>query len=702
MKVTYTRVLARNIILTFLAFVIILSITALFVRDSISKKLQNISNISNNTKNYQSEPEKVVLLLHEADNDFQESLVSTKKGKNTEYKIKLSEAFEKIDTLLKEESDTTNLTTVQRERLKYWHNRKLELSDKLYLLKHSFDSLLTIYAYSVPSDEKLHLLSTNLHAGKNDVNTSSDTVTKAGPKRGLIKRLKDAITNKDGGNAGTSEIRHNRNTKETDVKTQKIIAANKIAYNKRLQQLQKQNVKLLNSQRQLIILNANIINKLSSIINDIKDINYNMADEFKGVALNSYQESTALLNTLYLIALFLVLGFAILLIVFILQLNQSELELHTEIERSVAIAQQKMDLLHHMSHEIRNPLTAIKGFLYIFSKSDMSPKQTEMLASITMSSDMMLRTLTDTLDAAKMESSELKINAEPFNPDLTLNMVVESMAFSAAKKKLTLDYNFKGNKNTMLLGDSFRLKQIMVNLLSNAIKYTHKGGIIVNAELTVGDNRLKVDVIDTGAGISAEQQSNLFSKYYQTNSSKGQVGTGLGLFICKQLVKLQGGKISVKSNQDAGTTFTFFIPYQKSEGSAMAKTDVNDTLSLLKGKSILAVDDNELSLMFLKKLAEKWDVIFYQAPNGKEALDIIAKNEISVVLTDLQMPVMDGEMLLSGIKKLHAPLNHLPVIAVSGAVAADEEKILKMGFSGMVNKPFSEAELIEQLVKVLK
>jgi len=683
---------------------LLLSVAAFFVRNSISKKLANISTLSNNIESDQSKPEHVLLLLHQAEDDFQESLVNVNSKKSADYKIKLSRAFGEIDTLLKEKTDTSNLTFVQRTKIKFWYQKKLKLSDQLYILKHNFDSLLTVYAdFNIKSHQDLRALNTNLHTHKSDVKSTSDTVRKPAQKKGLIKRIKEAIANKGGGSAGVSEIRHNSNSKETDEAAQKIVAENKTAYARKLQKLQQRNIKMLNMQRKLIILNIHISNEMERIINDIKEINYNMADEFKGMALKSYQESTALLNKLYLIALFFVLVFAALLIIFIAQLNKSEILLRKEIERSVAIAQQKMDLLYHMSHEIRNPLTSIKGFLYIFGKSNLTEKQGEMLDSIKLSSDMLLRTLNDTLDAAKMENSELRINTEPFNPDFTLKMVIESMSFGAAKKKLTMEYSFKGNKEAMVLGDGFRLKQIMINLLSNAIKYTNEGGVKINAQLINGDTRLQIDVVDTGMGISHEQQADLFSKYYQTNSSKGQVGTGLGLFICKQLVKLQGGKISVKSNPGAGTTFSFYIPYQKSEGSAVTKPNVNDPLSLLSGKSILAVDDNELNLMFLQKLTSKWNVIFLQASNGKEALDIISKNAVTIVLTDLEMPVMDGKKLLSGIKKLNEPLNHLPVIVISGNnELTDEEKLLKMGFSAIVSKPFAEAELLEQLIKVLK
>jgi CheY-like chemotaxis protein len=366
-----------------------------------------------------------------------------------------------------------------------------------------------------------------------------------------------------------------------------------------------------------------------------------------------------------------------------------------------------MDLLQHMSHEIRNPLTAIKGFLYIFSQTQLSPRQADMLGSIRLSSDMLLRTLNDTLDAAKMESSEFKINKDPFNADFVLKEVIESMEFSATKKKLDLDYNFEGDKEALVLGDSFRLKQIMVNLLSNAIKYTGTGGITVNAYLTLinGENRLKVDVTDTGAGISLEQQANLFSKYYQTNSAKGQTGTGLGLYISKQLVQLQKGEISVKSNAGKGSTFSFYIPYEEAKNinSVIDKQRIDDPLSLLNGISILAVDDNELSLMFLKMMTSKWNIKFYQAIDGNEALAVMAKETITVVLTDIQMPTMNGHELIAAIRQSKAPLNEVPVIAISGnSKLSETEKLSKKGFSGFVTKPFIESELIRQIVNALK
>nr|WP_121271348.1 HAMP domain-containing sensor histidine kinase [Pedobacter schmidteae] len=566
MKVTYTKILSRKITLTFLAFVVILAVAAIFVRSAITNKLEEIAKLASNVE-HRLKPEQALLLLHQAEDDFQESLLDVNGPKSSEYKTKLTLAFNKIDTLLKTQTDTSQLTAAQGDQVRIWYKKKLELSDRLFLLKHNFDSLLTVYAaFTGQSDQnKLIETKTSFNVRKKKVNTKTDTVRKeiAVQKKGLFGRLKDAIYNKNGSANGVVEINHNNNVNIADINTQKIIARDRTDNAKKLKELQLHNVKMLAMQRELISLNSHISNELERIVNDLKDLNYKMADELKGMAFKNYQETTSLLNKFYLAALILILLFAALLVIFILQLNKSELQLLKENERSVNIARQKMELLTHMTHEIRNPLTAIKGFIYVFGKTDLTQRQTDMLQSIKGSSEMLLRTLNDTLDAAKMENSELKIESDPFTPHTTVDEVVESMRYSAAKKKLDLEYHFKGDTEAIVLGDGFRLKQVMVNLLSNAIKYTNEGKVTVNAELLTEDCRLQVDIIDTGMGISPEQLPNLFSQYYQTSSAKGQVGTGLGLFICKQLVEMQKGKISVKSEAKVGTTFSFFIPYLK-------------------------------------------------------------------------------------------------------------------------------------------
>lgn len=704
MKITYTNLLARKILLAFLLFTVVISVVALFVRNNINNKLANLSKLAGTVESSRPRPEQILLLLHQAEDDFQASLLNADSKRSAEYKTNLSLAFKQIDTLVRSTADTMNLTSAERDKIKFSYREKLKLSERLYELKHGFDSLLTVYAdFNKQSAEGAGSVITPVFSTKVSSKNSSDTVQKSttAQRKGLLKRIKEAIVNKDYGLKGVKEINNNSSTHTIDQSTQKILARDRSAYTRKLQLLQRRNEKLLGIQRELIALNTRITGQLELIINEVKEIDYNLADQFRLMTLQNYRQTNKLLNTLYLVTLILVLIFAVLLIIFINRLNKSEVMLRNENERAINIAQQKMDLLLQMSHEIRNPLTAIKGFLYIFSKSPLSERQGEMLDSIRLSSDMLLRTLNDTLDAAKMETSEFKINQDPFSPDFTLRSVIESMEFSAQKKGLEMAYKFNGNADAIILGDGFRLEQVMVNLLSNAIKYTEKGTVTINARLDA-DNELHVDVSDTGMGISQEQQANLFSKYYQTSSSKGKIGTGLGLYICKNLVELQSGKISVKSTVGAGTTFSFFIPYKKNSGSNINSEYVDDPVSLLNGINILAVDDNELSLLFLKTMMAKWNVNFLQASNGHDALAILTKNKVAIVLTDIQIPGMDGNDLLTAIQKLNGAAAKVPVVVIGGASnVSGNKKLLKKGFAGVINKPFKDGELLEQLLNAL-
>jgi len=706
MNSTYTKRLSTRILLAFLSLVIVLGIAALFVRDSISKKLETISTLAHNAERDQSRPEQALLLLHKAEDDFQQSLISNDNRNLVAYQAELSQAFGKIDTLLAQHTDTTDLNAAQRRQVTEWYEQKLQLSARLYNIKHNFDSLLTNFQAADTSTVPVQIGRFSKVSSRTVVSGGTDTTLKTIKKnQGLLSRLKDAITNKNN-TASVIEINHRHNQHLIDSLTRNITKKNRIAYQKILRQLQQHNKALLSTQKQLITLNINIINQLERVINDLKDINHTLANQIRGMAFQNYQDTTGLLNQFFLIALFLVLLFATWLIIFIFKLDRSEVNLRKENERAIILAQQKMDLLAHMSHEIRNPLTAIKGFLHIFSKTNLTDKQSEMLGSIRLSSDMLLHTLNDTLDAAKMDSGEFNINNEPFNPDFTLRQVIDSMSFSAAKKKLELIYNFHGDKETIVSGDGFRLKQIMVNLLGNAIKFTKTGSVKVNADVAVKDGKtwLNVEVADTGTGINTEQQNNLFSKFYQTSSAIGKTGSGLGLYICRQLVQLQNGHINVKSAQGQGSTFSFSIPYQEltSGVRAVSMQSVDKPLSLINGLKILAVDSNELNLMFMKVMTSQWNIRFFEASTGANALAIIQKESIDIVLMDINLPDMDAHNLISTVRELDLPLNAIPFIATTSSDAGlSKNQQWDNYFSGQISKPFTEAELMRQIIGAL-
>ena len=346
MNATYTKRSGLKILIVFLVFTIIFSVTALIVQRNISSKLKDVANLATHMEHDQSKPEQALLLLHQAEDDFQESLLNINNKKIIDYKIKLSKAFNEIDTLLKQKTDTSQLSLQQNSQVKLWYTRKLELSDKLYTLRHSFDSLLTVYNdFHVQNDEVAQQFTTSTHnhekrTGGNHTDTSKKAL---GQKRGLIRRIKDAIANKNGNYA--VEINHHNNSQTIDETTQKILSENKDNYARKLQMLQQQNIKLLAMQRELNRLNTYISNELENIIGRVKDLNYNMAISFKEFALKNYKDTTSILNRFYFAAFLLLLGFAIALMLFIVRIYKAEMQLRKENELSVSAAQQKIDEL---------------------------------------------------------------------------------------------------------------------------------------------------------------------------------------------------------------------------------------------------------------------------------------------------------------------------------------------------------------------
>lgn len=339
MNTSYTWLLARKILVVFLVITIFSAIAALFIRNSVTKKLADTANLPVHAGLDQSKAEHALLMLHLAENDFQASLLNPNGNKSVDYKAKLSIAFNQIDSLLTGSTDTSKLTPGQRTKLRTWYQKKLKLSEQLLVLKHDFDSLLTVYSGFNPA-LKASVGNTNLSPIDKETTTVTSNTIKKGNK-GLLGRLKDAVLNKNGNSA--IETNRSKTITKTDPATQQILAQNKNAYIKRLQQLQKQNMQLLSMQRDLIALNTHINTELENIISSLKDINYHIADEFREMAFKNYQETTIMLNGFYLAALFLVLLFAVLLIVFIFQLNKAEMLLRKENVTFVNEAKQKID-----------------------------------------------------------------------------------------------------------------------------------------------------------------------------------------------------------------------------------------------------------------------------------------------------------------------------------------------------------------------
>jgi signal transduction histidine kinase len=549
-----------------LFFTFLVATGSLILKYSIVKKLDKLSREFREPSKTQ-DISNILIELNTAENDFQQAGLYGDHKKLDDYKKRLTTIFSQIQGILKDyQADSARYFPGSQQHISASLKNKLMLSEQVLVLKHGFDSLLnatTIEGINVstPSNQKV-TLQFNQHV---KVKQSADTtVTVNKNKAGFFKRLRDAISNK---NQATRTLTIRRERQIKDSVTRSLNKKHELLISDLLKKLNEKNNQLIGSNKRLVAANLDFVSQIRELLKQLRDIDLGAWIKDRSEILKQYQAATDEMNTFTGIAIIVVLLFIPLLIVFIFRARTAEQNYLAENERTVALASQKSEILATMSHEIRNPLTVINGAVYMLNKTTLTDDQKKKIASIHNSSAMLMGTVNNILDAGKMENQQTDVlTLVSFDPFHEINEAVETVKFMAENKGLTLTAEFTGEVDTMVKGDAFRLKQVMVNLLSNAIKYTDTGSVTVQTLITHVNKQsveLQVSVVDTGIGIPKENQDKLFTRYYQANHSGRKPGTGLGLFICREIINLQKGNISIESEAGKGCCIRFKIPYQK-------------------------------------------------------------------------------------------------------------------------------------------
>ncbi len=447
-----------------------------------------------------------------------------------------------------------------------------------------------------------------------------------------------------------------------------------------------------------------IMDQIRSIIRDVRREELSLA---KANSTRARQIATTSVSTITTVGGVVILGSLLFLIMVFKDLAQSNfyrLNLIRAKKRAEKMAQIKEEFLTNMSHEIRTPLNAITGFLEQLKKTALDRSQYLYVNTIDSSSDHLLSIVNDILDLSKIESGKLTLNQQPFTVKKVLKTVVEVMRVKAQEKKITISREIDAALDIPLEGDAHRLRQILFNLVGNAVKFTDQGGVTIQAyakENTATHITVEFSVKDTGAGIANNKLEHIFGAFNQEEEVTGfrYGGTGLGLSICKKLIELQNGWIAVESKVGQSSTFSFAITYLKSAGEAIpasqpasvcAMTDVSD-------KTILVVDDDQVNRLLLGVLSEKWEAQVDIVDGGVTALAAMHHTAYNMVLTDVNMPEMNGIELMLKIKETYPSI---PVIAFTATVQPEIlEEFLSQGFDDYLLKPFKEVDLCAKIVQ---
>lgn len=529
----------------------------------------------------------------------------------------------------------------------------------------------------------------------------------------LFQRLKSAILNKANIQDTVKESKEQTSYEEDPGKsqfyTQKQLSEVKQFYKRLLE-----NHKTLSQKDQAILkINSRIFQNIKLMLGEFTNQEHLIAERQNSISKNNSISALVIIDTSGKINFMVSLTIVVITMLLLIKLYQAYNEI---LKANKLISDQvliKSRFFTSISHEMRTPLNSILGVTEQLKCTPLNDIQKDMTSLLESSSSMLLSAVNEILDFSRLDTGKVILSRTPFNYKIILNDIIKTTGILAKQKGLTLELNIKDQPIIMLMGDEYRLKQIIINLVANAIKFTDQGSVMIDIsyeKLNENDFLLFIQVKDSGIGIAQKDLPFIFNEFSQVVNNKRtdwQKGSGLGLPICKKLVEIHQGKISVSSIVSKGTIFNVELPYSMANEVSRDREVVQPLLiqtDAFKNVRLLIVDDAEMNLLLIEIIFKKLNINFDSVTNGDDALKAFEQNNYDMVLTDIEMPGMDGIQLT---KKIRAHSDdkkaQTPIIAITGHISPESHQhYISSGIDDYLIKPYKEKELLEKILDYLK
>ncbi|MFV8341360.1 hybrid sensor histidine kinase/response regulator [Flavobacterium sp. XS2P39] len=473
-----------------------------------------------------------------------------------------------------------------------------------------------------------------------------------------------------------------------------ILLASKTLLNQVKNETKKKKESLNYEENKLLQNELSISEQLRKVLNIVE------SEIIKNTTKNYFERENSLKKTNQIVTIAAAVGSLSALFFLILILNdfsktqsyKKQLEIANT--RTKSLLKNREQLITTVSHDLKTPLSTILGYTELLDNSDLNKKQLYFAKNIKTSSEYISKLVQDLLDFTQIEAGKITIEKNSFSLNDVISDVAKSIQSIYEQKSIALLIETDDRLNNPVIGDPFRLRQILTNLIGNAYKFTEKGFVKIETEIDIKNKKIKIRVEDSGIGIAEKKQQLIFEEFTQAdkNIEKKYGGTGLGLTISKSIVEILGGKLSLKSTLGKGSIFGIELPLEFDPELTKKALITNFPINEL---TVIIIDDDPNLLKLTTEILKQNNYKVFPFNNASDALEATRTRSFDFIITDIQMPEIDGFLFLEKLKNSKESIyKNQPIIAVTGRTDLDLEVYKKAGFTKVVKKPYAPKTLL--------